>query len=171
MYVKYSSDHYHSIVLLSREGGQTNYLVVSNTSGDSAADTTDDDSQSINLTTDDDSQESNVQCNSAFSSIHGQYCSANEDTAEKVKCYKEINDIANEVAKNMGSSQEFPYNIFWEIEPEWVDSIPEDINGLKLYKMKGSKATYMKQARDKRHFYMSTSTKKNIQLNKVLRQV
>ena len=68
----------------------------------------------------------------AFSSIHEQSCSANEDTAEKVKCYKEINDIANEVAKNMGSGQEFLYNLFWEIEPEWVDSIPEDIDGLKV---------------------------------------
>ena len=160
VYVKYSSDHYDSIVLLSREADQTNYLVVSNISADSAADTTDDDSQSTNLTTDDDSQDSTVQSKSAFSSIHEQSCSANEDTAEKVKCYKEINDIANEVAKNMGSGQEFPYNLFWEIEPERVDSIPEDINGLKVYKMKASKATYMKQARDKRHFYISTSTKK-----------
>ena len=64
---------------------------MSNTSADSAADTTDDDSQSINLTIDDDSQDSTVQSNSVFSSIHEQSCSANEDIAEKVKCYKEIN--------------------------------------------------------------------------------
>ena len=44
VYVKYSSDHYDSIVFLSREGDQTNYLVLSNTSADSAADTADDDS-------------------------------------------------------------------------------------------------------------------------------
>lgn len=51
----------------------------------------------------------------------------------------------------------FPIHLFRNVEPEWVDSIPPDIDGKKFYQIRTDIQTFNAKARDMHHFKMNTS--------------
>lgn len=56
----------------------------------------------------------------------------------------------------------FPMAAFRDVEPEWVDYLPTDINGKHIYKMKSTAKSWHGAASDRRHFQMNTSRRKNL---------
>ena len=55
----------------------------------------------------------------------------------------------------------FPDGVFHNMEPEWVDEVPSDINGTKLYHILTTPASVLKVQQDLRHFHMKASKRKN----------
>ena len=51
----------------------------------------------------------------------------------------------------------FPRQLFTHMEAEWVDYIPPDIDGMKLYKLRSNIRDYWKVSSDLHHFRMTTS--------------
>ena len=57
----------------------------------------------------------------------------------------------------------FPEYLFVDVEPEYVDKIPDDIDGKKKYIIKNvTEDTWLKAQRDRRHFLMTTSKQKGL---------
>ena len=57
---------------------------------------------------------------------------------------------------------QFPMDSFLKTEAEWVDELPHDINGFKLYKIKCSPQEWVQKSQDLRYFKMNTSKRKEL---------
>ena len=57
---------------------------------------------------------------------------------------------------------QFPMHLFLKTEAEWVDELPHDINGFKLYKIKCSPQEWIQKSQDLRYFKMNTSRRKDL---------
>ncbi len=62
---------------------------------------------------------------------------------------------------NLGRGKKLNPTWFTHIKTEKVDRIPEDIDGVHVYKVRSELGTYSSHTDDRRHFVMQTSSKKN----------
>ena len=61
-----------------------------------------------------------------------------------------------------GNVLQFPMHLFLKMEAKWVDELPRDINGFKLYKIKCSPQEWVQKSQDLRYFKMNTSRRKDL---------
>ena len=57
---------------------------------------------------------------------------------------------------------QFPMHLFLKTEAEWVDELPHDINGFKLYKIKCSPQEWVQKSQDLRCLKMNTLRRKDL---------
>ena len=57
---------------------------------------------------------------------------------------------------------QLPMHLILKTETEWVDELPHDINGFKLYKMKCSPQEWVQKSQDLRYFKMNTFRRKDL---------
>ena len=57
---------------------------------------------------------------------------------------------------------QFPMHLFLKMEAEWVDELPHDINGFKLYKIKCSLQIWVQKSQDLRYSKMNTLRRKDL---------
>ena len=62
--------------------------------------------------------------------------------------------------KTSDNELQFPMHLFLKMEAEWVDELPHDINGFKLYKIKCSPQEWVQKSQDLRYFKMKYIKKK-----------
>ena len=61
---------------------------------------------------------------------------------------------------NNDNQLQFLTHLFMNIAPEWVEALPQDRDGMKIYKMKCLPREWVQKSKDLRHFKMHSSRRK-----------
>ena len=72
---------------------------------------------------------------------------------------EQLDSLQNNTSDN---ELQFPMHVFLKTEAEWVDELPHDINGFKLYKIKCSPQEWVQKSQDLRYFKMNPSRRKDL---------
>ena len=63
---------------------------------------------------------------------------------------------------NNNNNEQFPTQLFINIAPEWVDDLPQDIDGIKIYKMKCLQREWIQKCQDLGYFKMQSLGRKGL---------
>ena len=72
---------------------------------------------------------------------------------------EQLDSLQNNTSDN---ELQFPMHLFLKTEAEWVDELPHDINGFKLYKIKCPPQEWVQKSQNLRCFKMNTSRRKDL---------
>ena len=72
---------------------------------------------------------------------------------------QQLESLQNNTSNN---ELQFPTHLFVKTTAEWVDELPHDIDGLKLYKIKCSPQEWAQKSQDLRYFKMHTLRRKDL---------
>ena len=63
---------------------------------------------------------------------------------------------------NNSNEFKFPTNLFMNVAPEWVEDVPQDIDGMKIYEMKCLLGEWVQKSQDLRYFKMHSLRRKGL---------